>query len=158
MIWGVHKAQRIQTDGTQVKKWRRYEMQSRTNVHFLVFHLTLADAIVSFITMPMETIWRVVIEVYNHHKKAPKNNCKSLQNVSVVCGEFCVQGADDGSHWWLHPLLTYAYCSFHWQVVSMMIFMTNMMMMMMRMIIYDDHGYDYDHDDDEKLAKLIEDA
>ena len=42
---------------------RRYEVQSRTNVHFLVFHLTLADAIVSFITMPMETIWRVVIEV-----------------------------------------------------------------------------------------------
>ena len=50
---------------------RRYEVQSRTNVHFLVFHLTLADAIVSFITMPMETIWRVVIEVQsskkNHH-------------------------------------------------------------------------------------------
>ena len=42
----------------------RYEMQSRTNVHFLVFHLTLADAIVCFITMPMETIWRVVIEVF----------------------------------------------------------------------------------------------
>ena len=39
-------------------------MQSRTNVHFLVFHLTLADAIVCFITMPMETIWRVVIEVF----------------------------------------------------------------------------------------------
>ena len=38
-------------------------MQSRTNVHFLVFHLTLAYAIFSFITMPMETIWRVVIEV-----------------------------------------------------------------------------------------------
>ena len=47
---------------------RRYEMQSRTNVHFLVFHLTLADAIVSFITMPMETIWRVVIEVHIHHQ------------------------------------------------------------------------------------------
>ena len=42
----------------------RYEMQSRTNVHFLVFHLTLADAIVCFITMPMETIWRIVIEVF----------------------------------------------------------------------------------------------
>ena len=36
---------------------------SRTNVHFLVFHLTLADAVISFITMPMETVWRVVIEV-----------------------------------------------------------------------------------------------
>ena len=42
----------------------RYGMQSRTNVHFLVFHLTLADAIVCFITMPMETIWRIVIEVF----------------------------------------------------------------------------------------------
>ena len=41
----------------------RVDLVSRTNVHFLVFHLTLADAVISFITMPMETIWRVVIEV-----------------------------------------------------------------------------------------------
>ena len=35
----------------------------RTNVHYLVFHLTLADAIVCFVTMPMETIWRYLEEV-----------------------------------------------------------------------------------------------
>ena len=36
---------------------------TRTNVHYLVFHLTLADAIVCFVTMPMETIWRYLEEV-----------------------------------------------------------------------------------------------
>ena len=37
--------------------------RSRTNVHYLVFHLTVADAITSFITLPMETIWRATIGV-----------------------------------------------------------------------------------------------
>ena len=46
-----------------LSKIPRVDLVSRTNVHFLVFHLTLADAVISFITMPMETIWRVVIEV-----------------------------------------------------------------------------------------------
>ena len=32
-------------------------------MHYLVFHLTLADAIVCFVTMPMETIWRYMDEV-----------------------------------------------------------------------------------------------
>ena len=41
----------------------RQDLQSRTNVHYLVFHLTIADTIISFITMPMETIWRIIIEV-----------------------------------------------------------------------------------------------
>ena len=117
---------------------RRYEMQSRTNVHFLVFHLTLADAIVSFITMPMETIWRVVIEVHIHrqnnceecgHQKF-RNYCsgnvknveiKSKEKIAVVRGELCMQGADDGSHWWLHPLLSHAYCSFHRQVIFILL-------------------------------------
>ena len=36
---------------------------SRTNVHFLVFHLTLADVVICFITMPLETVWRVVVQV-----------------------------------------------------------------------------------------------
>ena len=34
------------------------EMRSRTNVHYLVFHLTLADTITSYVTLPMETLWR----------------------------------------------------------------------------------------------------
>ena len=41
----------------------------------------------------------------------------------MACGQFCVQGVDDGSDWWLHPLLPHAYCSVHWQVVSIMISM-----------------------------------
>ena len=41
----------------------RRDLQSRTNVHYLVFHLTIADTIISFITMPMETTWRMFIEV-----------------------------------------------------------------------------------------------
>ena len=43
--------------------------------------------------------------------------------ISVACGEFRVQGFDDGPDWWLHPLLPHAYCSFHRQVASMVIFM-----------------------------------
>ena len=39
------------------------EVGSRTNVHYLVFHLTLADTLISYVTMPMETAWRVAIEV-----------------------------------------------------------------------------------------------
>ena len=35
----------------------------RTNVHYLIYHLTLADSITCFITLPMETIWRVTIQV-----------------------------------------------------------------------------------------------
>ena len=38
-------------------------LRCRTNVHFLVFHLTLADTITCFITMPMETVWRATIGV-----------------------------------------------------------------------------------------------
>ena len=32
--------------------------RSRTNVHILVFHLTIADSLVSFVTMPLEAGWR----------------------------------------------------------------------------------------------------
>ena len=36
--------------------------KSRTNVHYLVFHLSLADSVICFITLPMETLWRLSIE------------------------------------------------------------------------------------------------
>ena len=48
---------------TAGKQSTRPDIRSRTNVHFLVFHLTLADTITCFITMPMETLWRLFIEV-----------------------------------------------------------------------------------------------
>ena len=38
------------------------QIKSRTNVHYLVFHLTVADSIICFITLPMETLWRLTIE------------------------------------------------------------------------------------------------
>jgi hypothetical protein len=38
--------------------------RSKTNVHFLVFQLILADTLVSCITMPMEAIWRLTIQWY----------------------------------------------------------------------------------------------
>ena len=41
----------------------RAEVRSRTNVHYLVFHLTLADTITSYITIPMEAFWRLFVEV-----------------------------------------------------------------------------------------------
>ena len=37
--------------------------RTRTNVHYLVFHLTLADTITCFITLPTETVWRATIGV-----------------------------------------------------------------------------------------------
>ena len=38
-------------------------LRRRTNVHFLVFHLTLADVVTCFITLPMETVWRITVGV-----------------------------------------------------------------------------------------------
>ena len=32
-------------------------------MHYLVFHLTIADMIVSGITMPLEAIWRFTLQV-----------------------------------------------------------------------------------------------
>jgi hypothetical protein len=37
--------------------------RTRTNIHLLVFHLTVADSIVSFLIMPMEAIWRYTMQV-----------------------------------------------------------------------------------------------
>ena len=34
---------------------------SRTNVHYLVYHLTIADSITTFITLPMEEVYRALI-------------------------------------------------------------------------------------------------
>ena len=48
---------------TASKQSSRTDIRSRTNVHYLVFHLTVADTITCFITMPMETAWRLFIEV-----------------------------------------------------------------------------------------------
>ena len=121
-------------------------MQSRTNVHFLVFHLTLADAIVCFITMPMETIWRVVIEVFalqnqrkqevllakwgetfNHSETHPYHASKLMYKRSwkippaVVRGEPCVQGVDDGEDRRLYSLLLDAHCALHRQVGTLKI-------------------------------------
>ena len=48
------------------KQSKRPTIRSRTNVHYLVFHLTIADTITCFITMPMETLWRLTIEVTKH--------------------------------------------------------------------------------------------
>ena len=39
--------------------------RSRTNVHYLVFHLTIADTLVSVIIMPLEAAWRFTLQVMN---------------------------------------------------------------------------------------------
>ena len=52
------------------------QYRSRTNVHYLVFHLTIADTITCFITLPMETAWRATIEWY-----AGNLLCKALMMV-----------------------------------------------------------------------------
>ena len=40
----------------------RPQGRSKTNLHYLVFHLTLADSIVSYVVLPLETLWRLTIE------------------------------------------------------------------------------------------------
>ena len=40
----------------------RPQARSKTNLHYLVFHLTLADSIVSYVVLPLETLWRLTIE------------------------------------------------------------------------------------------------
>jgi len=52
------------------------KLNMRTNVHYLVFHLTVADAITCFITTPMETVWRATVEWY-----AGNIVCKGLMMV-----------------------------------------------------------------------------
>ena len=84
------------------KQSTRPEVRSRTNVHYLVFHLTIADTITSFITMPMETLWRLTIQVTltkNRHIEYFPNHD------AVVHWKPDVQGADDDQDWWLHPVL-----------------------------------------------------
>ena len=45
------------------KESTRADIRSRTNVHYLVFHLTIADTITSYITIPVEGLWRLFISV-----------------------------------------------------------------------------------------------
>ena len=46
-------------------------LRSRTNVHYIVFHLTLADTITCFITLPMQTIWKIYIGVSPDNLSGP---------------------------------------------------------------------------------------
>ena len=39
----------------------RPSVPSRTNVHYLVLQLTIADCLICFVTLPMETLWRATI-------------------------------------------------------------------------------------------------
>ncbi|XP_023339753.1 gonadotropin-releasing hormone receptor [Eurytemora carolleeae] len=47
---------------TAFRVMRRPDTRSKTNVHYLVFQLILADCMVSFIIFPMEAIWRYTIQ------------------------------------------------------------------------------------------------
>ena len=51
----------------------------RTNVHTLVFHLTIADSIVSFVTMPLEAGWR-----YSMQWTAGDISCRLLMVVRAL--------------------------------------------------------------------------
>ena len=44
------------------RKVQQLDTRSRTNVHYLVYQLTLADSIVCFITLPLEAAWRFTIQ------------------------------------------------------------------------------------------------
>ena len=78
------------------KQSARPDIRSRTNVHYLVFHLTVADTITSYITMPMETLWRLFIEVITLVEVD-----KHIQH-AVARGQLVVQGAHDDQDWRVH--------------------------------------------------------
>ena len=44
------------------------ENRGRTNVHKMVFHLTVSDLIVSYIVIPLEIGWRLSVQVKNKKK------------------------------------------------------------------------------------------
>ena len=50
-----------------------------TNVHFLVFHLTIADSIVCFITLPLEAGWRYTVQW-----RADNFTCKLMMVVRAL--------------------------------------------------------------------------
>ena len=56
-----------------------FYFRSRTNVHFLVFHLTIADSIVCFITLPLEAAWR-----YTMQWRADNITCKVMMVVRAL--------------------------------------------------------------------------
>ena len=60
-----NKEQQSLREVRQISRDHCWQMifRSRTNVHYIVFHLTLADTITCFITLPMETIWKICIGV-----------------------------------------------------------------------------------------------
>lgn len=64
---------------TAGRKSRMVTVRSRTNVHYLVFHLTIADFIVSGITMPLEAIWRFSLQWYGDNL-----SCKMLMVVRAL--------------------------------------------------------------------------
>ena len=74
-----------------------------------MFHLTIADTVISFITMPMETSWRIIIEVMALMMLRVHRMGKTILNVSVARWERGLQGFDDDPNWWIHPLLPNAH-------------------------------------------------
>ena len=54
-----------------------YNARSRTNIHYLVFHLTIADTLVSFVTMPLEAAWRFTQQVANISLRLYKDTKKT---------------------------------------------------------------------------------
>ena len=60
----IYKSQRWKIWNKSIRK-KRISLnicRSRTNVHLLVFHLTIADSLVSFITMPLEAGWKLTMQ------------------------------------------------------------------------------------------------
>ena len=58
----MHKKSVVGTNVVWFVCLLRPEVRSTTNVHYLVFHLTLADSIICYIVLPMETLWRLTIQ------------------------------------------------------------------------------------------------
>ena len=67
------------------KQSNRPTIRSRTNVHYLVFHLTIADTITCFITLPMETVWRATVGVSRVREFCNISVCVCSGTVATCC-------------------------------------------------------------------------
>ena len=77
----IYPARQQVLPGCRFKKNRNHFnlLRTRTNVHYLVLHLTIADSIVCFIVLPLEAAWRFTIQW-----RAGNLACKLLMAVRAL--------------------------------------------------------------------------
>ena len=82
-----------------------------------MFHLTLADALVSFITMPMEAAWRFTMQVMLHNFYSAVSQFLKINFIQIIVtvggGQHLLQVAHGDQGLRLLPLICNACHDFH---------------------------------------------